>query len=381
MEETPHNLISLHAALPLEILYHVFAHFNHHQLTCISSVCKLWARLCKNPIYWKTINLRKTKDPVSILKKYCHSTEEITLSIEDPKQETLAIVNELCHHTLKKLVIYFEESPTRKLEYHFNPDSSSLITRMIITWLRKMKCFHLKWIELYNIPWEWKLPQAIFKKKIKLDHFSVNALPLQITSLQGYYTWREHLYHTQSSKEGIYSVIDQYETFLKGCSEGQARVLWPLVLLYNLVGDQSKSHHYFERVIPLETPQHKEAFLELEEKAFSKQICTNTIRPSNRCFYWFLCVDCNLSGFEGLCYSCAKTCHGSHFIIYKYFSYGAYCDCRLCHNENAMNSESSFQHKLGEENDSDDIFDEDDDSEYVSYEDFSYDEIETDPSF
>lgn len=64
------------------------------------------------------------------------------------------------------------------------------------------------------------------------------------------------------------------------------------------------------------------------EECIQRNECTLAATGENfQPQYWYFCITCGLNGYNGICASCAATCHANHLTFYDYFSHGCYCDC------------------------------------------------------
>jgi hypothetical protein len=68
--------------------------------------------------------------------------------------------------------------------------------------------------------------------------------------------------------------------------------------------------------------------------------------------HWYMCFTCGLSGNEGICGLCAKTCHKGHEVVYCKLS-SFFCDCQFKSNCKSLPDDFKEANSMQQQNDDD----------------------------
>lgn len=113
-----------------------------------------------------------------------------------------------------------------------------------------------------------------------------------------------------------------------------------LQYLYRKLGDNVSA----ERIINHYGSEYKR-LQELENitKKILSGKCTGLTEEADTCFYWNMCLTCDLTGRYGICGYCMMNCHKNHITFFeKVITSKSYCDCKEHNRERKEDKEVNY---------------------------------------
>eukprot|EP01125_Pyxidicula_operculata_P020844 TRINITY_DN7823_c0_g1_i1.p1 TRINITY_DN7823_c0_g1~~TRINITY_DN7823_c0_g1_i1.p1 ORF type:complete len:334 (-),score=19.88 TRINITY_DN7823_c0_g1_i1:139-1104(-) len=317
------------AYLPLELLDSVFSLLEYDDLCNCYRVCKSWkVQLVGNSSLWNHVFIHKNdnfKLPIECQAK----VEYLEIEYFPESEEAKPVEEGECDQKMEDAI---SNTTPKSCQAYKNFVS---VKRLVIydhgcqetfSLLRLFDIFHnLKWIEIHS-------SQYIHK-----DIVSTLITDVKFKNLELFFIgYDNNFYWWHKTDEALDHLVNLYE-------EKADNSFQKTITLQHLLRKQKKYEEADEliennSVIP--RPEHLKS---INERIDNAQ-CTRGLDRLT-CYYWHVCFTCGMTGFIGLCATCAEYCHKGHAVAFKYISSGAYCDC-VSHHSHDINDKSVVENDV-----------------------------------